>query len=73
MQSISVFLDITKVADFRLKNTNVNRTQGVCDVIYISFESSLGNTQEELSTINFDLENYSELEKDVHERKLVED
>ena len=35
MQSISVFLDITKVADFRLKNADVSATQGVCHVINI--------------------------------------
>ena len=32
MQSISVFLDIAKDADFRLKNADVRRTQGVCHV-----------------------------------------
>ena len=37
MQSISVFLDITKFADFQWKNADVSRTQGVCR------ESSLGN------------------------------
>ena len=42
MQSISVFLDITKVADFRWKNADDSRTQGVCHVIYIFFGSSLG-------------------------------
>ena len=42
MQFISVFLDITKDADFRLKNTDVSRTQGVYHVIYIFFGSSLG-------------------------------
>ena len=42
MQSISVFPDITKVADFRRKNADVNRTQGVCHVIYIFFGSFLG-------------------------------
>ena len=41
MQSISVFLDITKVADFRSKNADLSRTQGVCHVIYILFGSSL--------------------------------
>ena len=35
MQPISVFLDITKVADFRRKNTDVSRAQGVCHGIYI--------------------------------------
>ena len=42
MQSISVFLDMTKFTDFRLKNADVNRTQGVCHVIHIFFGSSLG-------------------------------
>ena len=41
MQSISVFLDIAKLADFPLKNTDVSRTQGVCHMIYIFFGSSL--------------------------------
>ena len=39
---MSVFLDISKFADFRLKNADVSRTQGVCHVIHIFFESSLG-------------------------------
>ena len=42
MQSISVFLDITKFADFRLKNTDFSRSQEVCHVIHIFFGSSLG-------------------------------
>ena len=41
MQSISVFLDIAKFADFRWKNADVSRTQGVCHMIYIFFGSSL--------------------------------
>ena len=41
-QSIPVFLDITKTADLRLKNTDVSRTQGMFHVIYIFFGSSLG-------------------------------
>ena len=36
MQSISVFLDIAKFADFRGKNANVGRTQEVYQVIDIS-------------------------------------
>ena len=40
--SVSVFLDITKVADFWWKNADVRRNQGVCHVIYILFWSSLG-------------------------------
>ena len=42
MQFISVFPDIAKFADFRWKNAEVNRTQGVCHVIQIFFESSFG-------------------------------
>ena len=42
MQSIGVFFDITKVADFRWENDDVSRTQGVYHMIYILFESSLG-------------------------------
>ena len=41
MQSISVFPDKKKVADFRWKNA-VSRTQGVRHVIYIFFGSFLG-------------------------------
>ena len=41
-QSISVFLDITKFADFWWENANVNRTQGVCNMIDVLFRSSLG-------------------------------
>ena len=37
MQSISVFLEITKVTDFRCKIADVSRTQGVCHVNYILF------------------------------------
>ena len=42
MQSIFVFLDITKVADFRCKNADISRIDGSvsCD-LYI-FVSSLG-------------------------------
>ena len=35
MQSVSVFLDIAKLADFPWKSTDVSRTQGVCHVIHI--------------------------------------
>ena len=35
MQSISIFLDIAKFADFQRKNADVKRTQGVCHVIHI--------------------------------------
>ena len=41
IQFISVFLDIAKFADFRLKNADASRTQGVCYVIHISYGSSL--------------------------------
>ena len=37
MQSISVFLDITKVANLRRKYANVSRTQGMCLVIFFIF------------------------------------
>ena len=45
MQSISAFLDyidIAKFADFRWKNANVSRTQGMRHVIHIFFGSSSG-------------------------------
>ena len=42
MQSISVFRDIAKFADFRGKIADVDRTQGECHVIQIFFGSSLG-------------------------------
>ena len=42
MESIPVFLDTTKFADFPQKNSVVSRTQRVCHVIHIVFESSLG-------------------------------
>ena len=35
MQSISVFLDITKFSDFWWKNADVSRAQVVCHVIQI--------------------------------------
>ena len=41
MQSISVFLDIAKYADFRSKNADVSRTQKMSHVIYVSFRPSL--------------------------------
>ena len=40
IQSISVFLDVAKFADFWLKNADVSRTQGMCHVIDIFSESS---------------------------------
>ena len=42
MWSTSLFLDITKFADFLRKNTDVNIIQGVCHVIHTFLESSLG-------------------------------
>ena len=42
MQSISVFSDIAKFADFRWKNADDTSTQGVCHVIHMFFGSSLG-------------------------------
>ena len=42
MHSLSVFFNITKVADFWLKNAGASRTQEVCHVIYIFFRSYLG-------------------------------
>ena len=41
MQSILVFLDIAKFADYRWKIADASRTQGVGYVIYIFFRSSL--------------------------------
>ena len=42
MVSTSVFLDITKCADFPWKHADVSRTHGICHVINIFFGSSLG-------------------------------
>ena len=42
MQSISLFLDITKVTDFHWKTADVSRIEGVCHVIYIFIGPSLG-------------------------------
>ena len=39
---ICIFLDITKFADFRWKNPDVSRNQGVCQAIYTFFGSSFG-------------------------------
>lgn len=41
MQSIFEFLGITKVAGFRWKNDDVNRTQKVCHMIYMFFRFCL--------------------------------
>ena len=44
MQSISLFLDIVKFADFQSKNVDDSKTQGVCHVIHVFLgKSSLGN------------------------------
>ena len=42
VQSIFLFLDITKVADFWWKNADISRSQGVCHMIYIFFGTFLG-------------------------------
>ena len=42
MQSISAFLDIAKFLISGEKNADFSRTQGVCHVIHIFFESFLG-------------------------------
>ena len=42
MQSISVFLNITKFADFGWKNADVSRNQAVYHVIHTLFGFSLG-------------------------------
>ena len=42
MQSVFVFSDIPKFADFPWKNAVVSTTQGLCHVIHIFFGSSLG-------------------------------
>ena len=41
-QSLPVFLDVAKFADFWYKNADASRTQGNCHVIYIFCGSSLG-------------------------------
>ena len=40
MQSISALFDIAKFADFRRKNGDFSRAQGMCHVILIYFKSS---------------------------------
>ena len=42
MQSISVFLDIAKFANFAVKNVYISGNQGVFHMTYMYFESSLG-------------------------------
>ena len=39
MHPTPVFLDTAKFADFRWKNADVSRTEGVCHVIHIFLES----------------------------------
>ena len=39
----TVFLDNVKFADFLSKNFDISRTQGMCHLILMFFESSLGN------------------------------
>ena len=41
MRSISVFLDIIKVADFWWNNVDISRNHGVCHVIFKFFGTSL--------------------------------
>ena len=41
MQSIPIFPDVLKIADFWWKNADVIRTQGVCLMIYVLFGPSL--------------------------------
>ena len=43
MQSVSLFLDVTKFADFQWKNADFSKTKEVCHMNHIFFESSLGN------------------------------
>ena len=42
MQSISVFSNIAKFADFQWKSADVTRTKGVCHVTHVFFGFSLG-------------------------------
>ena len=42
MQSISVFSDIAKFADFQWKSADVSITQGMCHMIHIFLGSFLG-------------------------------
>lgn len=45
MQSSSLFPDMTKVVDIRLKNADVSRTQAACHVIYRLFGPSSGKIE----------------------------
>ena len=40
MQSVSVFLDVTKFSDFQRKNADVSRAKGVRPVVYMFFAPS---------------------------------
>ena len=53
MQSISVFLDMTKVANFWWKNADASRSQDVCHMIYLfgSFLAGLGITMPSFITV----------------------
>ena len=42
MQTITVFLDVTKITDLQWKNVDVSRTQVLFHMIYMFFGSSLG-------------------------------
>ena len=42
MQSISALSDVIKVDDFCWKYADISRTQGVCNMIYMSIVSYLG-------------------------------
>ena len=61
MQSIFVFLEFIKFADFRRKNADFSRTQGVCLVIHF-FGSFLGK----VSLLNFIIVAYVSSPEKVH-------
>ena len=46
MQSIYVFINITKIADFSQKSGDVSKTHGVCHVIYTFSGYFLGKVQQ---------------------------
>ena len=45
MQSITIFLNITKVADFQRKDADVSRPQVLCHLIYTFLGFSLGKAE----------------------------
>ena len=45
MQSLSVFLDITKFPHFQLRNADVSRSQVECYVTHIFFGSSFSKVK----------------------------